>query len=147
MSDLTIFGQTFTDVKGIKATDTDGNEVVYGAGGINEYFTYLEDVTIHSDQSNGRGYLSSSWDFLTTEVGAWLLMGKEPNANGSVILIAHRRAEKETGWDYYIKPSNFTNFSVWGTNYNLELMDSRFFVTGNYGQDNAYGVYKFNEWI
>ena len=32
MSDLTIFGQTFTDVKGIKATDTDGNEVVYGGG-------------------------------------------------------------------------------------------------------------------
>jgi len=30
MSDLTIFGKTFTDVKGIKATDTDGNEVVYG---------------------------------------------------------------------------------------------------------------------
>lgn len=34
MSDLTIFGQTFTDVKGIKATDTDGNEVVYGEGNI-----------------------------------------------------------------------------------------------------------------
>ena len=32
MSDLTIFGKTFTDVKGIKATDTDGNEVVYGGG-------------------------------------------------------------------------------------------------------------------
>ena len=34
MSDLTIFGKTFTNVKGIKATDTDGNEVVYGGGGI-----------------------------------------------------------------------------------------------------------------
>lgn len=32
MSDLTIFGKTYTDVKGIKATDTDGNEVVYGGG-------------------------------------------------------------------------------------------------------------------
>ena len=32
MTDLRIFGQTFTDVKGIKATDTDGNEVVYGGG-------------------------------------------------------------------------------------------------------------------
>ena len=32
MSDLTIFGKTFSDVKGIKATDTDGNEVVYGGG-------------------------------------------------------------------------------------------------------------------
>ena len=32
MSDLTIFGQTFTNVAGIKATDTDGNEVVYGGG-------------------------------------------------------------------------------------------------------------------
>ena len=33
MSDLTIFGKTFTNVAGIKATDTDGNEVVYGGGG------------------------------------------------------------------------------------------------------------------
>ena len=32
MADLTIFGKTYTDVKGIKATDTDGNEVVYGGG-------------------------------------------------------------------------------------------------------------------
>ena len=32
MSDLTIFGKTYTDVKGIKATDTDGNAVVYGGG-------------------------------------------------------------------------------------------------------------------
>ena len=32
MSDLTIFGKTYSNVKGIKATDTDGNEVVYGGG-------------------------------------------------------------------------------------------------------------------
>jgi len=32
MTDLTIFGKTYTNVKGIKATDTDGNEVVYGGG-------------------------------------------------------------------------------------------------------------------
>lgn len=32
MTDLRIFGQTFTNVAGIKATDTDGNEVVYGGG-------------------------------------------------------------------------------------------------------------------
>lgn len=41
MTDLRIFGKTFTDVKGIKATDTDGNEVVYGGGySIEDYLNH-----------------------------------------------------------------------------------------------------------
>lgn len=32
MTDLRIFGKTYSNVAGIKATDTDGNEVVYGGG-------------------------------------------------------------------------------------------------------------------
>ena len=49
MSDLTIFGKTFSDVKGIKATDTDGNEVVYGAG------VSIDDV-------------ASGWDWLDGDI-------------------------------------------------------------------------------
>ena len=45
MSDLTIFGKTFTDVKGIKATDTDGNEVVYGGG------YSIEDIALRREPS------------------------------------------------------------------------------------------------
>ena len=34
MTDLRIFGDDFTDVAGIKAQDSDGNEYIYEIGGV-----------------------------------------------------------------------------------------------------------------
>ena len=60
MSDLTIFGKTFTDVKGIKATGTDGNEVVYGGGySIADVLagSFGENLDLSGITSIPRGYL------------------------------------------------------------------------------------------
>lgn len=81
MSDLTIFGKTYSNVKGIKATDTDGNEVVYGGGGLETLGTFqvtenTNNFTVNFDPSWANDYDTFIiYSKLRLTAGDWIYFG------------------------------------------------------------------------